>query len=243
MPLPLLDIATILKKENADTEQVVELTKKIQHEIFLKSLQPGEAEILNPLVAKVQNYGITADKSMPRKSIGKHTSAADRRPIQKVSKKRKKQPSLDITRAALVFGSVSTLEQITDIPLDLLPNPSPRSTLEELSTEPKEDKKVDTDTTPETVSETSFTTSEISEDRATVLKNEERLSKKSPHRSSSSRQHIGKRVKKKTQRSRLTSAASVGLLPTEKHHSIPVEAETEEVSTPSSTRTSFETKE
>jgi len=178
------------------------------------------------------------------------SNKTERKPTQKVAKKRKKEPSLDINKAALVFGSVSqSADTSTEQPSESTTVPPSPHTEDVSSEQQKEEPKQPSTEDPKKQQnddngETDTSTPEISEDKTiTQLKTEDKMMKKSPNRTSSSSRHIGKRVKKKTQRNRLTSAPSVGIIPSEKTVVMLEGDNIEEVSTSSSARTSFDTKE
>jgi len=134
MPLPLLDLASILKKENVDTEAVEELTKKIQREVYEKaqlekvvstSDLTESVNITSSTTARLSNIktisaALPEDGLQPLERIptGKgattKTSPTERRRSthQRIHTKRKRhQPSVDIIRAAMVFGGGLTEDE------------------------------------------------------------------------------------------------------------------------------------
>jgi len=256
MPLPLLDIAALLKKENVDQLEVVDLTQKIQQEISIKSTSTG-GDITPSFNFTRTNTNVT-DSGHKVIQTRSQKDRNERRPTQQKvpGRKRKNELNLDISRAALVFGSISIENShinsespilFQNPPEHSIPEPStPEPSIqepptlsvrhpEEQLTEPTKDKKLE---------ETDTSTTEISEDKMMALiRTEENKTKKSPNRiSAGGVRQIGKRVKKKN-RSRMVSTPTVGIFPSPEKLSL-LESENEEnLSTSSSARQSIDTKE
>uniref|UniRef100_A0A6B2KY22 CARMIL pleckstrin homology domain-containing protein n=2 Tax=Arcella intermedia TaxID=1963864 RepID=A0A6B2KY22_9EUKA len=149
MPLPLLDLASILRKENVDTEGIIDLTKKIQLEMLEKSTKnvdrgmdvepPPTVALKSPTKSSTlpleegdrqSRTLLTVNNTVPNRS----SHSSERRSLhQRSASRRKKTESIDINKAALVFGrgsedneEISEEPQPTEAPLS--PPSSPPAT-------------------------------------------------------------------------------------------------------------------
>jgi len=154
MPLPLLDLAAILKKENVDTDAVEELTKKLQREVYEKAhLEKvvSSSEIIEtfhisspisasrsshvktlspPSLEEIQPYERTPGTRVT--NTKSPTTERRRSTHQRIHTKRKRQqPSVDIIRAAMVFGAGLTEEGEQNSESPNHDDDEPKSSMEE----------------------------------------------------------------------------------------------------------------